>query len=451
MQRIFLRLFSLIILTFILSACNLPSFNNKDSQTNSSSTTTTTATTNSMQSTPTPIPAVSTDCPADGTARAAVMPPLPNSNHPNVIYFSNDVQLTNGHEDSVTSTISRYDTITKQKTDIYTVTLKDNPSSDQIINNPRISDDGQWIAFQTVVNGKTAIQMERADGKELQTLYCSTDTLTLRQRVSFSPSTKYLSISITNSQTNSKQLQVIELATGTILTVNQIPISESAEYDPIKWRDDNSLYLNHTLNGVGITRNRHKIYLQSDIKNPTSLQEITIPTIPNGSNDLTKDFDFSPDKTQMLVSDSTPDPNVNHRAFKGPSTIELVPTSGDTSTPHIVYQDPTKAIMNARFIDKTTILFTAGGTDENQKGLWKINTDGTHLQHLTSKAGYFADLSYSTRMNLSLNGQTYALLGESENNDTRQQSIWVGSLNGNDATSIATIDFHGGLIGWTSL
>src|SRR5579859_6538998 len=52
-----------------------------------------------------PVPPTQTSCPAAGTARAAVMPPLTLGNHPNLVYVVNEYQ---GHTPTF-GTLKRYD------------------------------------------------------------------------------------------------------------------------------------------------------------------------------------------------------------------------------------------------------------------------------------------------------------------------------------------------------
>src|SRR5690242_17431696 len=59
------------------------------------------------------LPAVSTSCPAPGTARAAFMPSMTLGNHPTIVYIVNE-----GTSSHPTGTLKRYDEVTGGKVEI---------------------------------------------------------------------------------------------------------------------------------------------------------------------------------------------------------------------------------------------------------------------------------------------------------------------------------------------
>src|SRR5215471_8218887 len=79
----------LFCLMIFLAACS--PFGSSNTGTTSTPTTAGSSLTATTGSTPTtaPMPATQTDCPADGTARAAVMAPLVLGNHQNLVYIFN--------------------------------------------------------------------------------------------------------------------------------------------------------------------------------------------------------------------------------------------------------------------------------------------------------------------------------------------------------------------------
>src|SRR5437660_2025482 len=81
-------------------------------------------------------PALPTTCPADGTARPAVMTPLALGSHRNIVYVYNEIppntSTSFGH-------IKRYDVTTGQKTVIVTSGLS--------IQHAQVSANGQWVLF----------------------------------------------------------------------------------------------------------------------------------------------------------------------------------------------------------------------------------------------------------------------------------------------------------------
>src|SRR5438067_3252684 len=115
----------------------------------------------------TQMPVTKTSCPADGTARAAVMRPLRLGKHGNVVYIYNEIPLNTstafGH-------LKRYDVVTGQKTELVT--------SGIAIQSAQVSADGQWVLFLSTPDPRidpqhsALLQLVRMDGQGLQTLYC---------------------------------------------------------------------------------------------------------------------------------------------------------------------------------------------------------------------------------------------------------------------------------------
>src|SRR6266568_80255 len=108
-------------------------------------------------------------CPARGTARAALMPPLPAGLNPQLVYV---------FQQGDTSILQRYDVNTgsqetilqTQAPGIYKYSL-DNVG--ERIADANVSPDGQWVLLKSVVQGQAAIQLVRVDGQHFQTLYCA--------------------------------------------------------------------------------------------------------------------------------------------------------------------------------------------------------------------------------------------------------------------------------------
>src|SRR6266568_7307385 len=112
-----------------------------------------------------PVPPTLTSCPATGTARAAIMPPLALGNHQNIVYIVNEFQA----QAPTFGTLKRYDISTTAKTEIIKI-------PNVWISDAQVSADGQWLLFISVTDRKSKLQMIRMDGQGLQTLYCSNST-----------------------------------------------------------------------------------------------------------------------------------------------------------------------------------------------------------------------------------------------------------------------------------
>ena len=113
------------------------------------------------------MPATQTSCPADGTARPAVMKSVKLGKHPTIVYVYNEIPLNTsiafGH-------VKLYDVTTGQKTVLVTSGLS--------IQHAQVSADGQWVLFLSTIDPRgdphhdSMLQLIRIDGQGLQTLYC---------------------------------------------------------------------------------------------------------------------------------------------------------------------------------------------------------------------------------------------------------------------------------------
>src|SRR5260370_22715366 len=122
-------------LIFLLATCGSGGTTSGTPTTTGGQTPGVTPTTNGG-SAPAPLPATQTGCPAAGTARAAVMPPLTLGNHPNIVYTCNEFQ---GHTRTF-GTLNRYDVTIVNYTEIVKL-----PAA--IWNDPHISADGTWVGI----------------------------------------------------------------------------------------------------------------------------------------------------------------------------------------------------------------------------------------------------------------------------------------------------------------
>src|SRR6266702_7731107 len=158
-------------------------------------------------------PALSTTCPANGTARPAVMTPLVLGSHRNIVYVYNEIPpnttISYGH-------IKRYDVTTGQKTTIVTSGLS--------IQHAQVSADGQWVLFLSQVdprgdpNHSAMLQLVRMDGQGLQTLYCLPAAKYVRPaNIQWSSDQKSVLIS-TDDNTSTSTVTLLNLATGKLIT-----------------------------------------------------------------------------------------------------------------------------------------------------------------------------------------------------------------------------------------
>ncbi|GAC1345287.1 MAG: hypothetical protein NVSMB27_07290 [Ktedonobacteraceae bacterium] len=105
-------------------------------------------------------PAITTSCPAPGTANAASLPSLKPGTHQTIVYIVNE-----GSPTPTFGTLKRYDVVTGAKVEIVKM-----PGT--VISEAQVSADGQWVLFVANASGQGKLQLIRMDGQFLQTLYC---------------------------------------------------------------------------------------------------------------------------------------------------------------------------------------------------------------------------------------------------------------------------------------
>ncbi len=221
------------------------------------------------QGTATPVseqlPAVQTSCPATGTARAAVMPAMPTASQRGILY------LSEGINNSSPVQIKRYDVTTSTTTTLFTAA----PSFSSLWQASAVSSsDKQWLAFTTSQNDTYAIHLMRADGKELQTLYCTSDTFT--NPVSWSPNQHYLILSTEEQNGVTAHLTLIDLTSGIIREILDLP--GAAYIQVVNWVGDTGIYVSSTGGGESVCGN-YKLSLLSDVTKDSSQQESNLQAI----------------------------------------------------------------------------------------------------------------------------------------------------------------------------
>ena len=419
--RSLLTLLTSSFLLLLLSACNGPGLANA---TNSS------LLASSANQTQYASLAVTTQCPAPGTGRAAVLPPLTLGKDQNVVYDTNNYG-------SPSSALKRYDTLTRKTTTILTLTHKN-------IVFAQVSADGQWILFVSAGAQQSQtpnkIQLVRMDGRYLQTLYCSANAATSINSLQWSTDRKLIVFDFISSGT--QNVDVLNTTSGSIQT--DLSSSKSTNYVNVRtWLDTTRIYLTNTLTDAP----PDTIYLL-DTKKGANQKLSNVPIVFKGNF---SNFDSSYNGKSLYTSSCSCGMGGN----SGPGAIMVTPaTGGQTQT---LYSSTNDAITNVRAVLPTTLLFTVydynnGNTSDN--GLWRINTDGTGLTRLTTDSGnQTSSLNNSSQFpwsNVSRDGSTYSLLVL--NGPTG--SLEIGAISGGTPTTIATFGSSGpflDLVGWTTM
>src|SRR5258708_318183 len=367
-----------------------------------------------------PAQPVLTTCPAQGTARSAVMPPLTLGSHANLVYINNEVQGA-----SATPTfgvLKRYDAVTGHASEIARL-------AHVTITDAQLSADGQWIIFYRaegdVGSGPYKIQLIRVDGKYLQTLYCFDGAYGNFQ---WSPDNHTLVFASGNPFT----LYRLDLANGKVQTL--LTNTSTTVYSPRSWLDNTRIYL---FDNVGT------LYLLDIKKGPNqSLRDLQLVHHPwSGS------FARSADGKQLFLSHNTGGPRAPH----APGSITAEPPTGGSS--QTIYSNPTYGITTLHAFSQTGLLFMVdtvvlNGGNTRQNGLWKINADGTALVHLVTVTDStpidFNLFSQDAWSDISRDGKFYALKVETADG---KDTLTVGSMD--TSGKPITIDIRPTQSGWT--
>ncbi|HVB25027.1 MAG TPA: hypothetical protein VNG51_24035 [Ktedonobacteraceae bacterium] len=439
---------TLCCLIVIVSACN------QSSGTGPSSISSATQTITSPTSTITDETAKAQACPAQTSARAAIMPSITMGNHATIVYLAQQ-----GDENSI---LQRYDTVTGVSQTILQT------HGTETLRTANMSPDGQWILLISLLQNQSAIQLVRIDGQHLQTLYCAQASI---DDALLSPDQRSLVFNQVD-QNDISILYLLDLTTGKLHTelsplqpgfpgiigqlqntnpnsleaqqFNPIPSTHYWIYIPMKWAN-NSLYLRGTIRASGAPV--QQLALLRDISKDVTQQQsnvqlISITNVPDGNTCF--DFDVMSDNRQVLCS---------AYAFMGPaspSTITLQSVTGGTA--HVVYSNPAGGGIVARFLSNSTIIFIMNNRN-GPPALWKIHTDGSGLSQLTAAQNTdtglgFAYSSYLPWSITSRDGTLYAL--EVSSMTGNAQALIFGSLNGGLPKTFATNTNSLLLVGWTN-
>lgn len=384
------------------------------------------------------VPTTTTNCPAAGTARAAVLAPLVLGSNQNLIYVVNESAGGN----PTFGTIKRKD-VTAYMHDSTLKGVEISKMAGVSIVDAQVSQDGQWVLFTAKVGQQYQLRMVRVDGQGLQTLYCAAPGNT-----------------IGGTQWSFDQKQAVFVQGASALTVYTLNLTNgqvqatllpdaNKSYMPRTWLDNSHVYL------VGIVPNSdapaQDIYLLDLTKganqHSSDLQKVVTMSLACGS------FDTDYDSTQ-LITDTCSSTGLGPGVATGPSAVAIQLATG--GTPHTLLTDSAKAIVTIRAISKTTLLAMVENSDANktQNGLWKMNIDGSGLTRLSVDTGSTQALCPFTQYawsNVSRDGNMYAL--QSYDPSTQTYGMYYGQLSGGAPTQFAGISDGTQLYlaGWTTL
>ena len=375
----------------------------------------------------TSFPSTQTNCPAPGTARPAVMSSMVPGSHQNIVYVSEHGGTQTFPSQAL---LMRYDLTTGSKTTILSFA-----NTGTGIISTQSSPDGQWTLFiaTTFSEGHytAKLQLIRADGQMLQTLFC--DPSGSIGKLQWSPDLQQVAFTGPPFDKLKRTIHLLNLATA---QQEQVVFGT---YSPYAWLDNTRLYVAQQQGSDPFT-SLFNLYLLDTSKGanqqPGSLTYIASTPVLCGS------FEKSSDGAQLLGSSCMPVRPAGCRgpATQGPSTLNVRPATGGSA--RTIYSSQTQAIMTFHTVNAQTLLLYIENTqgDLSQNGLWKINIDGSGLTRLTTAGGQLcADQGYTaTWPQIISNGQSYALRANG--------SLMAGSLNGGSPTTFETLSISKGTL-----
>ena len=378
-------------------------------------------------------PAISTSCPAPGTASAASLPSMTLGTHPTIVYIVNE-----GLPTPTFGTLKRYDVVTGAKVEIVKM-------ASTSISEAQVSANGQWILFVTFVGGQAKLQLIRMDGQDLQTLYCAPI-----------PSGVNPAIALSEVQWSVDQKLVVFMSSPSIYLLNvttgvlqvELSFSGGVTIHPRTWLDNTRAYV--TLQFPD--QPPESVAILDTSKGPNqNVQNLQVAFDASASTPFCWDFDSSPDATRLFVSQCTI--GFGSSAAQGPSVITVRPVTGGSSYTYL-YVDQNLAFTALRAVTSSTLLFTVGSNtavNPSQIGLWRVGTDGSNPAHL-APSGEFNRFSQFPWSNVSRDSSKYVLQIGQPSSAGPIYTLEYGSLSGGSPFVFASItNVQLATVGWTTM
>ena len=372
-------------------------------------------------------PAISTSCPAPGTARAAALPSLTLGTHPTIVYIVNE-----GLPTPTFGTLKRYDVVTGAKVEIVKM-------AGTAISEAQVSANGQWLLFVAHVSGQVKLQLIRMDGKFLQTLYCGNPS-----QAQWSTNQQLLLF----ADPNSGHIYLLHMTTG-VLQV-ELSFSRGFTIHPRTWLDNTRAYVTLQLPD----QPPESVAILDTSKGPNqNVQNLQVAFDASTSTPFCWDFDSSFDATKLFISQCIatssggPVPNI----FGGPGVISVRPATGSSYS--YLYVNQGQAFTAVRAVTSNTLLFTVGNTAVNtsQNGLWRVGTNGSHPAHL-APSGEFNRFSQFPWSNVSRDSSKYVLQIARPTSAGPTYTLEYGSLGGGSPFVFASItNVQLATVGWTTI
>lgn len=398
-------------------------------------------------------PALQTSCPANGTARAAIMTPLSLGKRQNLVYIYNEVPANTstafGH-------LERYDVAAGKKTEIVT--------SGIAIQSAQVSADGQWVLFISTPDPRGdpqhsgMLQLVRVDGQQLQTLFCfphftGTDSATFQ----WSSDEKSVLLTVDSGDTTSV-ITLLDMHTGNLhVEISITDPQQMYRYSVLTWIDNQRAYV--LKSGREAPAPPVRLYLLDTKTNQH----------PDGS-----DLKFILEHGQRF-NDLSFVNSIDSQTLYGASCLQVSdpfdstiwqePTTGGTQKT-IYHQAHTICINRMRVVSATTFLLlvtrTNDGGNTYTHEIWTMNiNDGksTILYLLPpappdrSDTYNFNTYNQYTWSNVSRDGLLYSYQLDTNDSTTITHQLFIGPLSGGGVPQAIDVVKRGSvsLVGWTTM
>jgi hypothetical protein len=384
------------------------------------------------------------------------MAPLALGRHANIIY--EETQFNNG---SSSATFIRYDVTTGMKSTIHAF-------PNEVIRNPQLSADGQWILFDNSTIQQDQIQLIRLDGQGLQTLYCGSSL----SNIIWSTNQQSVLFSASAAPQGFYGIDLLNLRTGTVQTELKPVLTNlgSVGVYPLTWLDNTRAYVTFTTEPIA-PFDRLGILDTSKGPNQSASNLVALyqdkTGVPFNYPCWDADSSYSGSTLYAVHCSGISAPNCSGSCLlgtrEGPSTIYTEPGTGGTL--HTLFTSQALGIAQVRSITSSLLLLNVENFSQNhpvdtsQNGLWIVHSDGSDLARLTTEANktftVLCQFSQNPWSNVSRDSSMYAYQTSIDNTTagTTTYTLYYGSLNGGATQSFATFNDNTQLaiIGWTTM
>jgi hypothetical protein len=338
------------------------------------------------------------------------------------ITLGNQQEIVSYRNDDDSTTIHEFDVQSKTSSLIASV-------DGETIHSAQISQDGQWVLIVAQMNSAWALQLVRVDGRDLQTLYCSSAIQNLSAQ--WSPNQRQIIFSQISA--HETQLFLLNPISGSL----QVEYTDAGgDLEPITWLDNTRVYIG--LVTSGLLYKPANLYVLDISKGANQQQSDLKMVLGVGDNQWSFDCSLDGKTAYATISQEPP------RADALKSIISAQPALAIDFT-HPIFVSHTIYITAVRVINATTLMILAEDPDHPQSsanGLYTIQTNGSGFKQLTSSLAEpswaFNAFSQYTWSNFSRNGAYYV------------DGLSYGSFNGGLLAPYGSQLGGDTLVGWTT-